>query len=223
MLTYFTRVLRALAVTCLGAGGGIGMMVFIVMALNHSDQRNFPFAFESGLVIGVIAAFVLGVVFLLVDLTARLFLAKGLYEDIWKLDQTRELIATGSAKDVVSASRQALLAVPYVRAVSDDSEHLISRATVGQSWRSSGEDMEVEINPLGENRWSLKCTSRPHAQDTVFDYGKNFENVQVWQKEVPGHAQRSGERRQTVKKSQNLFQLQRFGLGDKTFRVSFVY
>jgi hypothetical protein len=183
MFTYLTRVLRALAITCLGAGGGIGMMVFIVMVLNN-EKHNLIVAFESGMIIGSIVATVLGVVFLLVDLTARLFIAKGLYEDIWKIDQTRELDATGTAREVVSASRQALLAVPYVKNVSDDAEHLISRATVGQSWRSSGEDMEVEINPMGENQWSLKCTSRPHAADTVFDYGKNFENVQVWQKEV---------------------------------------
>jgi hypothetical protein len=184
MVKYLARVLRALAVTCLGAGGGVGLMVFIVMLIHHSDTRNFQFAFTFGLYIGVIVASLLGAIFLLLDLTSRLFLAKGLYDDIWKLEQVREIATEGTAKEIVSACRQALLAVPYVKAVTDDVEHLITRATIGQSWRSSGEDMEVEINPSGERSWTLRCTSKPHAPDTVFDYGKNFENVQVWQHEV---------------------------------------
>lgn len=184
MFKYIARVLRALIVTCLGAGGGIGLMVFIVMLVNNGGSRSFQFAFTFGLGVGIVVAVLLAAIFLLIDLTSRLFLAKGVSQDIWKIEQTREVAAEGTAKEVVSACRQALLAVPYVKAVSDDMEHLITRATVGQSWRSSGEDMEVEINPQGERQWTLRCTSRPKAKDTVFDYGKNFENVETWQREI---------------------------------------
>jgi len=183
MLKYFARVLRALTVTCLGAGGGVGLMVFIALVLKN-EPRSFQFALQFGLCIGVFCALLLGVVFLLMDLTARLFLAKGVYKEIWQLEQIRDLTAQGTAKEVVAACRQALLAVPYIRSVSDDMEHLITRATVGQSWRSAGEEMEVEMNPEAEHVWKLRCTSRPKSGNLVFDYGKNFENVEVWQREV---------------------------------------
>jgi len=184
MLKYLARVFRALTVTCLGAGGGVGLMVFIIMLLMNGDKRSFQFSFTYGLCVGFLVAIIIGVVFLLIDLTARLFLAKGFYEDIWKLEQVREVPLEGSAKEVVAACRQALLAVPYVRSVSDDTEHLITRASIGQSLRSSGETMEVEINPVGERSWLLRCVSRPLSSSTVFDYGKNFENVEVWKREV---------------------------------------
>jgi hypothetical protein len=184
MLKYFARVLRALIVTCLGLGGGVGLMVFIIMLLTNGDHRSFQVSFSFGLCVGLMVAVIIGMVFLLIDLTARLFLAKGLYEDIWKLEQVREVPLEGTAKEVVAACRQALLAVPYVKAVSDDTEHLITRATIGQSLRSGGEAMEVEINPVGERSWRLRCVSRPLASGVVFDYGKNFENVEVWKREV---------------------------------------
>jgi hypothetical protein len=182
MLKYFTRVLRALLVTCLGAGGGVGLMVFIYMVLQHS-QRSFQIALQLGLCIGIFCALLLGVVFLLIDLTARLFVAKGVHKEIWQLEQVREITAEGTAKEVVAACRQALLAVPYIKSVSDDMEHMITRATVGQSWRSAGEEMEVEINPKEEKKWQLRCSSKPRSSNMVFDYGKNFENVEAWQRE----------------------------------------
>lgn len=182
MLKYFARILRALLVTCLGAGGGVGLMMFIYMVLQHS-QKPFQVAMQVGLFFGILCALFLGVVFLLIDLTARLFLAKGVYKEIWQLDQVREIVAEGTAKEVVAACRQALLAVPYIKSVSDDMEHMITRATVGQSWRSAGEEMEVEINPQEEKKWQLRCTSKPRSSNMVFDYGKNFENVEVWQRE----------------------------------------
>lgn len=184
MAKYLLRVMRALIVTCLGAGGGVGLLVFIVILLNHGGSGSFQFAFTFGLSVGVAMAVLLAFTFLLIDLTSRLFLARGVTEDIWKIEQIREITAEGTAKEVVSACRQALLAVPHVKAVSDDMEHLITRASIGQSWRSSGETMEVEINPQGDLNWKLQCTSRPQAKDTVFDYGKNFENVETWQREI---------------------------------------
>jgi hypothetical protein len=186
MLKYLARVIRGLLVTCLGLGGGFGLMVFIGMLITRNDPKSFQISLQLGLCIGGFCAILMGVVFLLLDLTARLFLAKDLAQDIWALEQTREVTAEGTSKEIVQACRQALLAVPNVKAVSDDMEHLITRALIAESWRSPGEDMEVEMNPITSDdglKWTLRCTSRPHSPKIVFDYGKNFENVEVWRRE----------------------------------------
>ncbi|MFX5983787.1 hypothetical protein ABTE79_19035, partial [Acinetobacter baumannii] len=83
-------------------------------------------------------AFILVAVLLPLDLTAHLFLAKGLYKEIWELEQERDVIVEGSLKEILQATRQSLLTVSYVKTVSDDVEHLMTRASTGPSWRSGG-------------------------------------------------------------------------------------
>lgn len=182
MHRYLTRILQGILSIALGVGGGCGLFVFIVMLVMKGDS-NLKFASTAGLIIGSLVAIVYLVVTTLVDLTTRLYLAKGMSDGIWEIEQTRDLIVDGSIKDVFSACRQALLTVPNVQAVSDDLDNLVTRAKTGNSWRSPGEEMEVEINPLEENKWKLRCVSRPRSKNLIFDYAKNFENVEVWQRE----------------------------------------
>jgi hypothetical protein len=194
MARYFARIVRALIVNTLGFGGGCGLLVFIFTlvlkqktdphALQFGLQASLQAGLQAGLVIGLMSSFILVAVCVLIDLTTHLFLAKGLYKEIWELEQTRDVVAAGTVKEVMQATRQALLTVPNIKNVSDDVEHLITRASTGASWRSPGEEMEVEINPIQENTWKLKCTSRSSTKNAVFDYGKNYENVEVWQKNV---------------------------------------
>ncbi len=184
MSRYFARIVRALIVSTLGFGGGVGLLVMIFMLGIRHDQSAIQFAWKAGLIIGLLFAFVLVAVLLPLDLTAHLFLAKGLYKEIWELEQQRDVIVEGSLKEVLQATRQSLLMVPYVKSVSDDVEHLITRASTGPSWRSAGEDLEVELNPIKENTWKLKCVSRSRSKNVVFDYGKNFENVETWQRNL---------------------------------------
>jgi hypothetical protein len=176
--------MRALIVSTLGFGGGVGLLVMIFMLSVRHDQLAVSFGWRAGLIIGLMFAFLLVAVLLPLDLTAHLFLSKGLYKEIWELEQVRAVIVEGSLKEVMQATRQSLLLVPYVKSVSDDVEHHITRASTGPSWRSAGEDLEVELNPLKENTWTLKCTSRSRSKSVVFDYGKNFENVETWQRNV---------------------------------------
>jgi hypothetical protein len=189
MSRYFARVVRALVVSTLGFGGGVGLLVMIFMLGIRHDQMAVQFGWKAGLIIGLLFAFLLVAVLLPLDLTAHLFLGKGLYKEIWELEQVRAVVVEGSLKEVLQATRQSLLLVPYVKSVSDDVEHLVTRASTGPSWRSAGEELEVELNPLKENTWKLKCTSRSRSKSVVFDYGKNFENVETWQRNLHGMLQ----------------------------------
>jgi hypothetical protein len=184
MSRYIARIIRALIVSTLGFGGGVGLLVMIVMLGVRHDQLAVQFGWKAGLIIGLIFAFILIAVLLPLDLTAHLFLTKGLYKEVWELEQVREVQLRGSLKEIFQDIRKALLMVPYVKHVSDDVEHLIVRASTGASWRSAGEDLEVQINPLDEGAWTVRCTSRSKGSAVVFDYGKNFENVETWQRNL---------------------------------------
>jgi hypothetical protein len=177
---YLLRVMRAMLVSSLGFGGGIGLLVMICVLTNKNEPNAFRYGLTSGLLFGAIfAAFTLAVL-LPLDLSAHVFLSKGRYRQIWDLEQFRELEVEGTAKQILHASRQALLVVPYVTRVSDDLENMISRAVTGTSWRSGGEEMEVEITPIAVNKWHIKVLSRPKSKNVLFEWGKNFENVETW-------------------------------------------
>lgn len=183
MAKYFARIVRALIVSVLGFGGGVGLFTFIVILVSTGHQAAITIGVRAALVVGLCFGVILALVLLLTDLTARLFLSQGRYKQIWELEQTRELDFSGNSKDLKSHCRQALLAVPNVRVVTEDGE-LSMTATIGTSWRSAGENMTVRLTPTAEDRFHLTCTSRPLASNIAFDYAKNFENVESWHKEI---------------------------------------
>ncbi len=181
MAQYIARIIRAIIVGALGFGGGIGLLIIIVFLTVKGDQNAFEYGVKWGLGIGMVFAILMVAVMLPLDLFLRMERAKGEpHSQIWELEQTRELVYEGTSKEAMAACRRALLMVPYVHQVSDDTEHLTARASTGASWRSPGEDLEVEINPISENKWQVKCVSRSRSKSVVFDYAKNFENVETW-------------------------------------------
>jgi hypothetical protein len=182
MSRYIARIIRALVVNTLCFGGGCGLLVFIFFVVVGHDANAAQMAWKAGLIIGLLSSFLLLAVMLPLDFSTHLFLAKGLYKEIWDLEQTREVVVTGSAKDVTQATKQALLTVPCIQSVSVDTTSNVTKATTGASWRSPGEELIVEIASMQDDTWKLRCVSRCTSKNAVFDYGKNYENVEVWQK-----------------------------------------
>jgi hypothetical protein len=180
MAQYIARIIRAIVVGALGFGGGIGLLIIIVFLTVKGDQNAFEYGVKWGLAIGLVFAIFMVAVLLPLDLFLRMVRNKGEHSQVWELEQTRELTFEGTAREAMAACRKALLMVPYVHQVSDDTEHLTARASTGPSWRSPGEDLECEINPISENKWKVKCISRSRSKNVVFDYAKNFENVETW-------------------------------------------
>jgi hypothetical protein len=184
MQRYVARIIRALIVSSLGFGGGVGLLVFIATLCLKGDQHAFEFGLNAGLLFGGIFAAMLVGVMLPMDLSAHLFLSKGRYAELWELEQTRELQIDGSIREITGLVRRALLLVPNVKAVTEDPEHQTLQASIGTSWRSSGEQMRVEIESLPNGKWRLRCHSASPSKNIVFDYGKNFENVEAWERHL---------------------------------------
>lgn len=148
------------------------------------QQHAFQFGLNAGLLLGGIFSVLLVCVLLPLDISSRLSMSKEGYSEIWELEQHRDVTYAGLLKDAIAMCRQSLLIVPCIKAVTEDPENLLLRASIGSSWRSFGEVMEVEINPLAEDKWHLHCTSLPLSSNIAFDYGKNYENVETWRKEM---------------------------------------
>ncbi len=189
MLRYFSRILRALIVSSLGFGGGIGLLVFIGLLASTGKQGGLLIAVPFGIVCGIGFGVFLAAIMLLSDLSYRLAMAKGRNSaEIWDLEQTREVVLHGTIREARSLSRNALLCVPNVKAVADDeTEQYSIKASVGASWRSPGERMHISISPLEgspDGEWLVKCVSNCLQKNVAFDYGKNFENVESWLKKM---------------------------------------
>lgn len=185
MARYFARIIRAVIVSSLGFGGGIGLFTFIAILVSTGKQDALGVALQAGVIFGLGFGVLCALLLLLSDLTSRLFAAQGFGRtEVWELEQERQVEVEGTIKDARIMSRQALLAVPNVKAVADEDNEYSIRASVGASWKSPGEAMRVNIEPAAENRWRVKCISTCLSKNIAFDYGKNFENVEAWLKSM---------------------------------------
>ena len=184
MFRYLTRLVQVALISTLGLGGGVALLIFTYFVVIRGQQDAGWAAVTAGLVIGLAFSTVMVIIMVALDLTARTFIAKGSTNSLWDVEQKRELVVDGSAKQIVAACRQALLAVPNVTSVSDDPESMSARASTGASWRSPGEEMEVGISQIDGSKWQVKCISRSKSPKALFDYGKNFENVETWQRRI---------------------------------------
>lgn len=180
MARYFARMVRAVLVAFLGLGGGIGLLTFMILLLGTGQQKALSIGLQSAVIVGLCFGCFFALILFLSDLSMRLFVSHGRYAEIWELEQARELEIPAPIKDVKRFCREALLVVPNVSTISETEDQLGMSAKTGPSWKSAGELLEVSITPMSENRFKVRCVSKPRRHDVAFDYAKNFENVEAW-------------------------------------------
>jgi hypothetical protein len=134
----------------------------------------------------------MALLFLLTDLTMRLFVAQGRYEEIWELEQTRVVELNGALKDIRRICREALMVVPNLKSVAEETDRTSMTASTGNSWRSPGEQVEIAFESLGDGKWKVICKSRCSQKDIAYDYAKNYENVESWLKRLTALAEQQG-------------------------------
>lgn len=181
---YLGRIMKTLLFALLGVGGGVGLMTFIALTLYSDQQAAVEMGLRSALVIGLSFGVIVAAALVLTDLTMRLSISNGPRDELWELEQTREIEVHGTVRDVKRYCREALMAVPNLKSVLEDSKDLTLKASVGKSWRSPGEQVEVQIVPLSEHKFLVRCSSHCVQKQIAFDYAKNFENVETWLKHM---------------------------------------
>ena len=187
MINYLLRLLKIALVTTLGVGGGAGLLVFVVILTSKGDhQHASQFGLIAGTLIGLGCTAIILCVLMPLDLVFRWSIARTSKTNetntILENEQIRELTLSGPTKKVHFACRQALLSIPGIKNVYDDPAKGKIIASTSASWRCPGEQIEVEIKRSGGDQYLLHCVSRPVMKNVVFDYGKNFENVEAWKK-----------------------------------------
>ena len=186
MINYLLRLLKIALVTTLGVGGGTGLLVFVIILASKGDQQAGQLGLIAGAIIGLGCTTLILCVLMPLDLLFRWSIARNSKTNetntILENEQVRELTLFGESKRVHFACRQALLSLPGIKNVHDDAARGKISASTGASWRSPGEQIEVEIQPQNGGQFLLHCVSRPAMKNVVFDYGKNFENVETWKK-----------------------------------------
>lgn len=181
MARYLARIIRAVIVSVFGVGGGVGLLAFIALVVLRSDQLTaIEMAIQSAVVIGLSFGCFMALIFLLTDLTMRLSVSHGRYDEIWELEQTRFVELDGNLKDVRRLCREALLAVPNLKSVNEESDKAELMASTGNSWRSPGEQVEISFEPVSDNKWKIKCLSHCTQRNIAYDYAKNYDNVESW-------------------------------------------
>jgi hypothetical protein len=188
MIKYLLRLLKIALVSTFGIGGGAGLLVFVIFLAGKGDQHAWLYGLTAGTVVGLICTGLFLCVMMPLDLLFRWSIAASSKTNetktILENEQVRELILPGPSQKVHFACRQALLALPGIKNVHDDATNNRLFATTGASWRSPGEKIVVEITKHDAGRFLLHCVSSPSMNNVIFDYGKNFENVEAWKKLV---------------------------------------
>lgn len=186
MIKYLLRLFIVVLISTLGVGGGIGLLIFVIVLAGKGDQHAAQYGMMGGTIAGLIFTALFFCVMLPIDLLFRWSIARSSksnkIENILAIEQMRELTLHASAKKIHFACRQALLSIPGVKNVYDDTAHSKISASTGTSWRCPGEVIEVEIHKQDAEKFLLRCSSRPAINKVIFDYGKNFENVELWKK-----------------------------------------
>ena len=188
MIDYILRLLKIALVSTFGFGGGIGLLVFIIVMTTKGNEHAASYGLTAGILFGLIFTTLNFCVMMPLDLLSRFFKAKGSKsgESSAFLDneQVRELVAKGTSKHVHFVGRQALLAIPGIKDVHDDMANGKMSGSTNASWRSAGEKLEVKVIKKDAGQFTLRCISQPAMRNVVFDYGKNFDNVETWKKKA---------------------------------------
>ncbi len=191
MIKYFINILRFSIISCLGFGGGLALLRYIFFTVNNHNTLDVFFeSFKVGLSLGFIFTVFLILIFFLLDVSSRLIIVRDVKEPlknqqiIWDIEQKRSVNIKGNINEVILICRQALMEISSISNVHQDSDKLNITAKTGITWRSFGEIITLNFIQEEENVWQVICTSSCKNKNVIFDYAKNFENVEVWLHEV---------------------------------------
>jgi hypothetical protein len=91
--------------------------------------------------------------------------------------QRRELVLQSNSKNTFDNCILALRKFP-VKTINTNSAKSYIKARVGRSWKSWGDDIRIDLIPLGDTDTKVEITCRPKVKTALVDYGKNYENAE---------------------------------------------
>jgi hypothetical protein len=156
---------------------GVGMSLVFMKVLTHSgygliDLYLILLSFLAGGAIGVLTALILGPIhYFFVRKTA-----KGKPFDL-STTQYRALVVNVTSSAVFEHCVLGLQGLRATRIESDVKENCIFAKTA-KNWQTWGDDINIEVIPMGDDNTWVNIMCRPSFKSTPVDYGKNYENAE---------------------------------------------
>jgi hypothetical protein len=171
LLKYILRILFAFIIGALAFGVLFGTFLSI---MNASLE-----GFALGLFVGAIWALLVFAVFLPLDVFEKVKCYRKYGFIDFRVRQQRTVRIDGDCITILDTLQRVFQSHKTIHLRKKDTKRGIIEAEVGRSWRSFGEKMTVTLNWNQGNKVSVTVSSRPKIPATMFDFSKNFENVEL--------------------------------------------
>ena len=121
----------------------------------------------------------------LTSIFAILFFSIAIIKGIKRIniEQGKEIIVDLDYDDAFEKTKRVLILIK-AKVTKDSKNDGIIIAETGLSWKSFGENLLLKLKRVGSKQTQIKILSKPKVRTTMIDFGKNFENVERFYKEI---------------------------------------
>lgn len=148
---------------------------------------SFRIGLLNGVLFGIMCGISSSVAVAIIYLSKNYFSSNKLPPDALNVYQSSNVDVKGEAEQVFRTCMEILRGCKFIGKIKtqqhDEKELLISARTKW-SWESFGENIELQFQPLQSEVTRIHITSRPLMKTTVFDFGRNFKNLQKIRKAI---------------------------------------
>ena len=182
LLDYILRIFKAFIFIALGFGLPIG--IFITIRINSF------YGFIEGIIAGILVALAGMAILIPLDIFQRIrcYLKYGTID--FGVTQERRLRIEGDYISVFKALYNVLEKRKKLETLYKDAENGVIQAVTKRSLRSLGEKINIELlktSSKGKVLVILSSKPKMFASTTMFDYSKNFENLESFLKDLKEH------------------------------------
>ncbi len=151
-------------------------VIFFAIFLGIVNLRlmGFPLGFIWGLFEGLIIGIWISIMF---ALSVR-HIPNEKRAEALKVFQVRNMELVIPYDRVFTLCKESLNLIKKCKIRKENRSQGIINARVGLNWDTNGDDISFEVSKIDDRKTRVRVSSRPALRITIFDFGKNFKNVE---------------------------------------------
>jgi hypothetical protein len=157
----------------------VGLISSFLFGIFRLIKVSSVIGFLDGAIFGLLLAIVLVSLIFCLDFFQRVKNYQKYKIFDFAVNQERKIIIKGEYNEIYTKLCDAVKCYSKFIIYNEDCENGIISARAKGSWRSFGEDIKIEITKGSAGKFYVNIVSRPKVFLTMFDYSKNFENVET--------------------------------------------
>jgi hypothetical protein len=171
LLSYLLVIFKAVILVIVGGGLIFGLFQSIKKASYHG--------FIDGIEFGSLLALTAIPIIVVIDLMQRLkcYLNYKIFD--LGIEQERRFLIEDDYMPVFNRLQEVLDHLKRIDCHQQDIENGHIQAVARPSWRSFGENIDIELSKASKDKVVAVLSSKPRMSLTMIDYGKNLENVEI--------------------------------------------